>query len=242
MVPAKYLHNFALRQNTTGLNVTTTVWNKNSTLTSCILTPSTPQPSTIITLMDPLQIPNAESQETAKVLHSIAATQSSSLPLMTTTVSNVASSPPCTALSPNTPEPSKVISVSSQSELPKTVSPVPTKPLHNTSVAKTSTQSNTKRKRKWTGTNCCVHGCGNITGMDKDLGVSRSYYEFPLNDREKCETWLSHMPQAKEKDWRPSKHSRICSDHFVGGEWNTSNQKEFFYLLILGALNKVQRR
>lgn len=73
-------------------------------------------------------------------------------------------------------------------------------------------------KVNWTGgDSCCVHGCKNMRGKDKKQGERRSYYSFPFND-ELCEEWLSKMPQAKECGWEPSDSSRICSDHFEGGE------------------------
>ncbi|XP_060789822.1 uncharacterized protein LOC132894251 isoform X1 [Neoarius graeffei] len=68
---------------------------------------------------------------------------------------------------------------------------------------------------------CCIHGFRNKSGDD----VKRSFYVIPtVREHEGEQTkklsiqrrnlWLARI---NRKDFQPSKHSRVCSDHFISG-------------------------
>ena len=68
---------------------------------------------------------------------------------------------------------------------------------------------------------CSVYGCHARGG--RDVGVS--FYLIPaviMNQgdatRELCsrrrEAWIASI---NRKDWHPTKHSRVCSSHFISG-------------------------
>ena len=66
-------------------------------------------------------------------------------------------------------------------------------------------------------THCVVVGCTNQVGKKPGL----SFYRFPSekegNRRERC------MGNCYQKGkWKPSKHSRICNEHFVSGKYITA--------------------
>ena len=74
---------------------------------------------------------------------------------------------------------------------------------------------------------CALEYCR--TGKDQSTGdTKKSVFKFPLEDTEICEKWTYFVGK---KDWRPSKYSVICEDHFdqryikVGEERNKLNFK-----------------
>lgn len=69
------------------------------------------------------------------------------------------------------------------------------------------------RKSKHSGGSFCwVTGCANSAGKDAADGVKRGYYLFPT-DPKRIKQWKAAIPREEN----PSKWSRVCSDHFVGG-------------------------
>ena len=54
---------------------------------------------------------------------------------------------------------------------------------------------------------CAAYGCSNSTAKDPDLYFMR----FP-DDRELCRQWLHNTGRGGA--WKPTKHSRLCSEHF----------------------------
>ncbi|RZF43222.1 hypothetical protein LSTR_LSTR009026 [Laodelphax striatellus] len=64
---------------------------------------------------------------------------------------------------------------------------------------------------------CSVIGCGNNNG--NTIGKDVKYYRFPGRDYEigRRMKWISNMKRINPDGtpWLPSKHQRICSDHFI---------------------------
>ena len=55
---------------------------------------------------------------------------------------------------------------------------------------------------------CCAIGCTNRYGMP-----GKRFYSFP-KDEELRDRWTAAVSR---KDWTPTKHTKICSDHFITG-------------------------
>lgn len=64
---------------------------------------------------------------------------------------------------------------------------------------------------------CCVVNCHNNTVAHKGIV---GFYRFPEKNIEKRKLWIRAVKRANPdgSNWMPSKHSRICSDHFINGE------------------------
>ena len=58
---------------------------------------------------------------------------------------------------------------------------------------------------------CCAVGCTN----QQQWGSSISFYRFPA-DIDRRNKWISAVKRA---NWTPSNYSRICSAHFIRGEF-----------------------
>ena len=58
---------------------------------------------------------------------------------------------------------------------------------------------------------CCAHGCRNRYGERPGLG----FFRFPMQHGERKKRWILAV---RRKSWNPTKHTRICGDHFVSGE------------------------
>ena len=61
---------------------------------------------------------------------------------------------------------------------------------------------------------CCVPGCYNRSSQTKTDASSIRYYKFPA-DRIQRRAWLKNI--SRERSFKPTANSRVCSDHFVGG-------------------------
>ena len=57
---------------------------------------------------------------------------------------------------------------------------------------------------------CCAFGCTNRHGQREGL----RFFRFPSKPVERRQKWIIAV---KRKNWQPSKHTRICGDHFVSG-------------------------
>uniref|UniRef100_A0A3B4UQL0 THAP-type domain-containing protein n=1 Tax=Seriola dumerili TaxID=41447 RepID=A0A3B4UQL0_SERDU len=55
---------------------------------------------------------------------------------------------------------------------------------------------------------CCAVGCTNRQGT-----TNIAFYHTP-KDMERRKRWITAIHQ---KNWEPSKHTRLCSAHFVQG-------------------------
>ena len=60
------------------------------------------------------------------------------------------------------------------------------------------------------GAYCCVVGCHRETVRDKG---KVNFFTFPTKNQEKRQLWIKAVNRA---NWEPKRHTRICSDHFVG--------------------------
>ena len=63
---------------------------------------------------------------------------------------------------------------------------------------------------RYYGANCCVVGCHRDTVRDKG---KVNFFNFPTKNQEKRQLWIKAVNRS---NWEPKKHTRICSDHFVG--------------------------
>ena len=55
---------------------------------------------------------------------------------------------------------------------------------------------------------CCAYGCVNCHGNRKGLG----FFRFPVLPEGRRRQWIAAV---KRKDWKPTKHTRICEEHFT---------------------------
>ncbi|XP_050038155.1 uncharacterized protein [Dermacentor andersoni] len=73
------------------------------------------------------------------------------------------------------------------------------------------------KPRKKSRNNCCVVGCSNTYENSSET----TFYSFPgrPHERERREQWIAAVRRrnADGSPWRPTKHSHVCSDHFVNG-------------------------
>ncbi|XP_069102923.1 uncharacterized protein [Argopecten irradians] len=69
------------------------------------------------------------------------------------------------------------------------------------------------RYRGYVGDYCCVPGCTNSRGSCRRAGLNVSFYKFPSDERRK-RLWLLNI---RRDSFVPTKYSRVCSAHFVGG-------------------------
>lgn len=54
---------------------------------------------------------------------------------------------------------------------------------------------------------CSAFGCNNSGAGNKNV----SFHSFPLKNKNLIKVWLAKI---KRKNFKPSKYSKICSDHF----------------------------
>lgn len=66
--------------------------------------------------------------------------------------------------------------------------------------------------------NCCVVGC---TNTEEKAAGGAKFYSFPAREHEKerKRAWVAAVNRLDSDGtaWEPTKYSRICSEHFVGG-------------------------
>jgi THAP domain len=62
---------------------------------------------------------------------------------------------------------------------------------------------------------CCVPLCSNQRQKGRYNGVVRSYYQLLKDERGRA-CWLRLIRRGD--DWLPKPWTRICSDHFAGGQ------------------------
>ena len=57
---------------------------------------------------------------------------------------------------------------------------------------------------------CCAYGCTNRYGR-----VGKRFFSFP-KDKKQRDKWIAAI---KRENWTPTPHSKVCSDHFVSGNY-----------------------
>ena len=55
--------------------------------------------------------------------------------------------------------------------------------------------------------NCCVYECGKTSEQYPGL----SFHQFPSNKK----AWRKWEDRVSRKNWKPTKHSHVCSEHFL---------------------------
>ena len=69
---------------------------------------------------------------------------------------------------------------------------------------------------------CCVIDCTNSSSKKwecQEKGIK--FFSFPTRDPEQRDKWISAVNRIEEgKPWIPKYYSKICSEHFVSGEWS----------------------
>ncbi|XP_064646828.1 uncharacterized protein LOC135499803 [Lineus longissimus] len=65
---------------------------------------------------------------------------------------------------------------------------------------------------------CCVDDCNSRAGVDRSLGVQRSYFRLPADPLLRTK-WLKAIPRRRSNHDRvASAWDRVCSDHFPDGK------------------------
>ncbi|XP_047138924.1 THAP domain-containing protein 1-like [Hydra vulgaris] len=60
---------------------------------------------------------------------------------------------------------------------------------------------------------CAAYGCSNRYIK----GGKKSFHKFPFQNSELCKKWIIAL---KRENFLPSKHTCICSDHFLESDYN----------------------
>ena len=71
--------------------------------------------------------------------------------------------------------------------------------------------------KKFAGRVCCAVGCHNSYPRDKE---KVNFFCFSKKNLEQRELWVQavHRVNPDGSKWLPKDHSRICSQHFIGGK------------------------
>ena len=80
-----------------------------------------------------------------------------------------------------------------------------------------------KHKKKHFGSFCCVVDCHKSTVRDKE---SVRFFKVLRANEEQSNLWIKAINRENPdgSEWKPSKSTLICSDHFVSGTY--SNDKD----------------
>ncbi|KAI2796659.1 hypothetical protein BLOT_015670, partial [Blomia tropicalis] len=84
-------------------------------------------------------------------------------------------------------------------------------------------------QRKGSLTNCVVPGCNNNYQNTVGRWPKIRFYSFP-SEQERRNVWVKFVSRSNKdgSDWIPSKHSKICSEHFLSGfKTNDENHPSF---------------
>uniref|UniRef100_A0A8C6S398 THAP-type domain-containing protein n=1 Tax=Neogobius melanostomus TaxID=47308 RepID=A0A8C6S398_9GOBI len=62
---------------------------------------------------------------------------------------------------------------------------------------------------------CCAFGCSNHNMMEKKF----SFFTFPDKNPERWKKWVKAVNRvnADGSEWKPSKGTVLCSEHFISG-------------------------
>lgn len=69
---------------------------------------------------------------------------------------------------------------------------------------------------------CVAHGCTNRSNKVHCRENNVSFHKFPLNDPIRMKLWLLEL---KRVNFKPNKHSVLCSEHFNDEDFDTSHPK-----------------
>ena len=72
-------------------------------------------------------------------------------------------------------------------------------------------------KKSKSGTQCVAFGCNNRRGEDDNI----SFHSFP-SDNDLRSKWINAL---KRKNFTPSKHSRLCSCHFLSEDYIPASER-----------------
>ena len=61
-------------------------------------------------------------------------------------------------------------------------------------------------------TSCCAYGCKNRHVKGSEI----KFFSFPFKDPHRLEAWVAAI---RRKDWKPTKATRICSEHFTSSDF-----------------------
>lgn len=70
---------------------------------------------------------------------------------------------------------------------------------------------------------CSIVGCTNNSTKEECKKNGVHFFSFPTRDPEQRELWISAVKRLTKEGqtWRPkSKNDKICSEHFVSGQWS----------------------
>ena len=85
------------------------------------------------------------------------------------------------------------------------------------------------KQKKGSLTNCVVPGCNNTYQNTVGRWPKVRFYSFP-SVKERRNVWIKFVSRSNidGSDWIPSKHSKICSEHFLSGfKTNEENHPSF---------------
>lgn len=66
---------------------------------------------------------------------------------------------------------------------------------------------------------CAAYGCTNNSGKLSCLKKNISFHRFPLRDTNRLQLWVLSI---KRKNFVPTQHSVLCSDHFSNRDFEYS--------------------
>ena len=88
--------------------------------------------------------------------------------------------------------------------------------------------SQPKKKRKTGGSFCAVGGCSNNSYRDLESAIDGrgflKFYRLP-KDTQRRDKWVARM--RRQFGWKPSKHTKICSDNFHESDFITTDLNKY---------------
>ena len=96
-----------------------------------------------------------------------------------------------------------------------------------------------KERRKSEGSNCCVAFCSNRDVKDK--GRVHFYRVVRSRNQEQSDLWIKILKKHNGDSWQASKSSKICGDHFVSGEFNSSENHPDYVPTIFPKNESIKR-
>ncbi len=93
---------------------------------------------------------------------------------------------------------------------------------------------------------CSVNDCHNATKDKFGNPSGFRFFRFPLRNQEQREKWIFAL-NRRDKDgnpWKPGNSARVCSVHFISGEYSKSRLDPDYVPTIFPGMNKreIQRR
>ena len=75
-----------------------------------------------------------------------------------------------------------------------------------------------EEKIKKIGKKCCIFNCANTDLNEKGIHF---YRVVRSRSQEQSDKWIQIIKQQNGANWSPTKDTRICSSHFLGGEFSS---------------------